>query len=188
VEGLTIFALIAGPVASVLITRWFDRSRAAKDRQLDVFRELMRTRRGTLALSPDHVKALNLVEIEFYGSKFVLDAHRALIGHFAAADSRSLYVSNPEWYEQYRTLLSKLLSEMAALLGYGRIQQLDVFRGGYAPTVWQHIDEQQMALRLGFIDLLNGKRSLPVHVAQEAAMPVSSPSTLQSATVDRVTN
>jgi hypothetical protein len=86
VEGLTIFALIAGPVVAVYVTRWFDRSRAAKERQLDVFRELMRTRRGTLALSPDHVKALNLVEIEFYGSSSVLDAHRALLGHFYAAD------------------------------------------------------------------------------------------------------
>jgi hypothetical protein len=63
VEGLTIFALIVGPVAAVCITRWLDQARVVKDRQLDVFRALMRTRKA--AQSPDHVNALNLVEIDF---------------------------------------------------------------------------------------------------------------------------
>jgi uncharacterized protein DUF6680 len=71
--GLAIvIATFAGPIGAVIVTRLIDRKRAQRDRQLDVFRALMRTRKG--ALQPDHVNALNLVEIEFHKVSTVLAA------------------------------------------------------------------------------------------------------------------
>jgi hypothetical protein len=177
VEGLTIFALIAGPIVAVLITRWFDQSRVIKDRQLDVFRALMRTRKA--ALSPDHVNALNLVEIDFYGSKPVPATYKELIRHF------NNYANSPQWAERHRTLLTKLLSEMAAHLGY-QIPQLEVFEGGYYPTGFAQMEEQQVAMRLGLIELLSGKRTLPVHTGREALTPEQTSSIFQPM-ADRLT-
>jgi hypothetical protein len=45
--GLAIvIATFAGPIGAVIVTRLIDRKRAQRDRQLDVFRALMRTRKG----------------------------------------------------------------------------------------------------------------------------------------------
>jgi hypothetical protein len=85
-EILTIVALVAGPVMSVFITRYLDDTRAYKSRRMDVFRTLMRTRRTVL--SPEHIGALNLVEIEFAKDPSVLTAHKALFTHFGTAHGR----------------------------------------------------------------------------------------------------
>jgi hypothetical protein len=175
--GLAIvFATFAGPVAAVLITRWIDRKRALRDRQLEVFRALMRTRKN--AIQPDHVNALNLVEIEFHNVEPVLAAYRDLMRHINSGG-----VADDQWVNKHRSFLTKLLSAMATELGY-KIEQLDVFEGGYYPSGWGQESEQQLAMRLGLLELLSGKRSLPVHDSKQAAAPQSS----FQAMADRLTN
>jgi len=66
----TIVAVFLGPIFAVLVTPWVDNERLKQNRRMEVFRTLLRTRR--IRLNPDHVGALNLVEIEFYGEKGVL--------------------------------------------------------------------------------------------------------------------
>jgi hypothetical protein len=56
---------------------WIDNKRAEKTRQLEIFRALMQTRRAPLL--PDHVNALNLVEIEFHSVPSVLIAYNDLM-------------------------------------------------------------------------------------------------------------
>jgi len=98
-------------VLAVLVTRWLDNKRRASDRRLDTFRALMASRR--VLLSPDKVRALNLVEIDFYGIKPVEDAYREVMTH----------INTPQpvpagWDDRHRKLLTKLLSEMAKVLSY----------------------------------------------------------------------
>jgi hypothetical protein len=50
-----------------------------------------------------------------------------------------------------------------------------VFEGGCYPSGWGQAEEQQLALRLGLLELLSGKRSLPVHDAKQATTTTSSP-------------
>ena len=178
VLGLAIvFATLTGPILAVLVTRWIDNRRAERDRRLDVFRALMRTRKA--ALQPDHVNALNLVEIEFHKVQPVLVAYRQLMRHFNNVPTPV----NEAWMANHRSLLTRLLSEMANLLGY-KIEQLDVFEGGYYPLGWGQVEEQQVAMRLGLLELLAGKRTLPVHVAQN---PVAPQSSLFQTTAERLT-
>jgi hypothetical protein len=156
-----VFATLLGPILAVIVTRWIDSNRAEKSRQLEIFRALMRTRRAPLL--PDHVNALNLVEIEFHGVSAVLTAYNDLMQFVntpAPADE--------QWPARHRSYLTKLLSAMAKHLGY-KIEQLAVLEGGYYPTGWGTADEQQLALRLGFIELLSGKRSLPTTSAAISA-------------------
>jgi hypothetical protein len=59
-----VIATFFGPVLAVLVTRHVDGKRRVHERRLDIFRNLMASRRTLL--SPDKVRALNLVEIDFY--------------------------------------------------------------------------------------------------------------------------
>jgi hypothetical protein len=124
-----VIATFAGPIFAVFITRYIDNQRRISERRLDIFRSLMATRRALL--SPDKVTALNMVEIDFYGIQSVQDAHREVMAHI------NILPPLPEgWNDRHRSLMTRLLSEMARELGY-KLQQLDVLEGGYYPKVSQ---------------------------------------------------
>jgi hypothetical protein len=59
---------------------------------MDVFRTLMRTRR--MRLNPDHVGALNLVEIEFYRQADVIAAWETYWEHLRRAFASSIRLSS----------------------------------------------------------------------------------------------
>jgi hypothetical protein len=149
-----VIATLVGPVLAVLVTRHVDKLRQVRDRRLEIFRSLMATRRAILA--PDKVRALNLVEIEFYGIKSVEGAHKEVIAHI------NLQRPLPDaWGDRHRVLLTKLLSEMAKVLGY-ELQQLDVLEGGYYPQGFADIELEQQELRRVLIQVLSGNRPLIV--------------------------
>jgi hypothetical protein len=155
VLGLAVvFATLFGPVVAVLITRWIDDSRRLNERRLEVFRLLMSSRRALL--SPERVKALNLVEIEFYGIEPVLNAHKEVMDHINTLAARA-----DRWNDRQRMLMTKLLSEMAKVLNYD-LQQLDVLEGGYYPQAFADIDLENQAMRRVLLEVLSGRRPLTV--------------------------
>jgi hypothetical protein len=155
-----VIATLFGPVLAVLITRYIDAGRQLRERRLKVFRSLMGSRRAPL--SPERVKALNMVEIEFYGIAAVEVAYKDVMNH----------INTPRpvpdaWGERQRTLLTKLLSEMAKVLGYD-LQQLDVLEGGYYPQGFLDIELEQQVARQALIEVLSGRRPLVVSPAAPA--------------------
>jgi hypothetical protein len=163
--GLAIvFATLAGPVLAVLVTRYIDSRSDRKRRQTDVFRALMRSRRSFV--SPEYVAAFNTVEIEFAGVKSVENAQRELLQHINA------HTPQPDWFDRYRRLQTRLLYAIAAHLGY-EMAQLDVLEGGYVPSAWGTNEEQQQAIQQSLRDLLAGKRTLRVEV-----VPPNTPSNI----------
>jgi hypothetical protein len=165
---ISIVAILVGPIAAVWVTRRMDQHRVERDRRMDVFRSLMRTRR--LRLSPDHVSALNLVEIEFYNEADVKAAWKDYFTNLVKfpPDSASERERESHMEEQNR-LLAKLLHAMAKSLKFYNLEQIDIMQGGYTPQGWQDVETQQTTLRLLLIDLFQGKRAMPV-------TPVVSPS------------
>jgi hypothetical protein len=107
-------------------------------------------------LSPDRVKALNLVEIEFYGVRTVEDAHREVMRHINTPDPLPA-----DWDTRQRSLMTKLLSEMAKVLGYD-LQQLDVLEGGYWPRGFADIETEQQQVRRSLLEVLSGRRPLMI--------------------------
>lgn len=177
-EILTLIALVAGPVCAVFITRHLDDQRAFKARRMDVFRTLMRTRRAVL--SQDHIGALNLVEIEFAEDQKVLTAWKALFTHFGTTQPRrdeekiegvtekaEIDKRNEAFgtrlVEERQRLLAKLLHAMAQVLGF-KIEQLEIFEGGYTPQFWANIETEQDIIRKFVVDLAHGRRVLPMGV------------------------
>jgi hypothetical protein len=154
----TIVAVLVGPIAAVWVTRHIDESRLKQTRRMDVFRTLMRTRR--MRLNPDHVGALNLVEIEFYGENPVIESWKGYWTHFR----QSLPV-DPNQQQQFlrdqEGLLTKLLHAIAKTLQFN-IEQLEIFEGGYVPQGWIDDDQSVRIMRALILEILNGRRGLPI--------------------------
>ncbi len=156
-----IFATIAGPILAVLVTRYVDDRRALKSRQLEIFRALMSSRRTIL--SPERVRALNVVEIEFYKNNNVQIAYKAFMSHINTSPSE-----NNKWADRHNSLFTKLLTEVATTLAY-KMQQLDVMEGGYYPQGFFDIELEQQNVRKELLQVLTGRR--PIITAQSAPTP-----------------
>jgi hypothetical protein len=160
-EWVTILALLVGPILAVLVTRYMDDFRAKRERRMLVFRTLMRTRR--MQLSADHVGALNLVEIEFHGEAPIIDAWK---DYFSNLSGPAITVTTPqaevEKFLRIRSnLLTKLLHALAKSLKF-RMEQLDIFEGGYAPSGWFNDETQVREIRTLTLEVLRGLRALPI--------------------------
>ena len=172
-----IIATFTGPIAAVLVTRWVDRLRDREKRRLEVFRQLMRTRK--IPLSADHVGAFNLVEVEFNRVSKVMAARKELLTHFENAYGANktleeLKAAN----EKADSLRTKLLSAMAETLGY-KLEQMEILRGAYSPQAWNVELDEQTAARQGLVDLLSGRRTLPVTIVTRTENRVGEVTTQQ---------
>ena len=184
-EIATIVALFLGPALAVFIARWMEYRRAKYERRMDIFRTLMRTRRTRLL--PDHVSALNLVEIEFRKNRNVIAAWRTYSENLGTEQPRRADESVLENFsdeerrmreERYNTrlmkerekLLATLLHAIALSLNY-KVEALEIFEGGYSPQGWADVEMQQEAIRRYMVDLYLGNRALPVVVYNSTSEP-----------------
>lgn len=156
----TVAAIIIGPIVAVWITRLNDERRDKKRRQYNVLHALMRTR--AFSLHSDHVSALNLVQLEFYGLDDVDTAFRHYMGHLnstvpPATDVQANRTFADERQDRFYTLVQK----MAAHLGL-TFDKADLKRLSYAPQGWQDAEAQQKTLSARIIELLEFRRPLPV--------------------------
>ena len=156
----TIPAIIAGPIIAVMVTRYLDRMRLERDRQMNVFRSLMSTRR--MALTQEHVGALNLVRVEFDGQTKVIEA----LNTYMVTLEEKLPPGAP--VEDHRALndkrdtkLTELLWAISQRLKF-KIQQLEILKGGYVPQGWQDDLERQRALQHYLLQIVSGQRPFPV--------------------------
>ena len=151
-----VLATAAGPIGAVCISLWREARSAARGRQLHVFRTLMATRR--LGISAEHVNALNLVEVDFYGCRKVQEEWKAYKDHLFAGGAE-----DEAWQEKKERLLATLLYQMAKKLHFN-IPALEIFKGGYAPKGWLHLDLRRLAALEYVYDLAQGTRVVPIHI------------------------
>lgn len=118
----TVTALILGPVIAVLITFWYQRRRQKYDAKEKLFLGLMAQRR----INPptfEWANALNVIDVVFADNRAVVEKWHDL---YKIVDQPQINWS--QWGHTY----IELLSEMAKVLGYRRLQQTDIDRF-YAP-------------------------------------------------------
>jgi hypothetical protein len=127
----TIAAILAGPILAVLVTRFVDQARAAKERKLFVFRQLMRTRR--LRLHPDHVGALNMIDVDFHKDKQVMAAFTEYINHLHEGIPADEGDNQDRFFKRREDLLTKLLKEIGSSLNYS-LDRADIDGLGYSPV------------------------------------------------------
>ena len=170
-ERLTVVAIFVGPIFAILIARFLQNNKEKRERKLWVFKTLMVTR-GTHSerSSRDHVRALNLIDIEFSGKKEVLVAWRKY-HHIISHVETPLYtlIYDPD------AALIDLLHSMSEVLGYKfkkeYIRRLSRVPRGYADKIRD--EEQRSNLMLeALTKMLDGKN--PPRIAVVGAEPKSS--------------
>lgn len=144
IDLIMIAAVIIGPIAAVLITRIIDMRWNRKWRKWEVYKMLMRTRGQPT--SPDHVAGLNLVEVEFNDEPEVVKHWKLMMDVLNNPEIKSL---NEELVKKLiadkNRHMTNMLFEMSKSLGQ-KLNQLDIFEGGYTPKLWGDHQAQQKAL------------------------------------------
>lgn len=161
VDGLTIFALIAGPVTAVLITRYWDAKREANRRKWEIFRTLMRNRRERL--NPEFVGALNLLKVEFHREHEVISAWKDLFNHLCQSTT-GIKEQEERRLEDTERLTATLLEKIAKSLGVEK-DSLEIFKSGYSPQGWGDLETEQSLIRRLLFEVLANQSPLPVHIS-----------------------
>jgi len=155
-----ITATALSPLIAVQVTRYLDDRNEVRGRKLLIFKTLMATRAYTLA--PVHVEALNRIDLEFSSKrkqeKDVLDVWQQYLDHLG---NKTMQID--AWAEKRVDLLVDLLHAMAHALGYD-FNKTQIKNGTYAPIAHGRIEEEQEKVRQFTIELLEGKRVLPIYV------------------------
>jgi|SRR6267154_2890262 len=166
-EWITILALLCGPVLAVQAQKWIENIRERKNRRLFVFKRLMATR--GLPVSPAHVEALNMIDLEFAGKdnadEQVRRRWREYLDHLnsLSQDPAMQAMQMPVWTERIGDLLAHLLHDMGKAVGYD-FDTVQIRRGIYTPIAHANLEIETQVLRRLLIEVLLGNRSLPLDV------------------------
>jgi hypothetical protein len=166
-DGLMIGAVILGPILAVQAQKWIEAWKQAKERKLWVFKSLMATR-GT-PVSPRHVEALNVIDLEFSDKKpkekAVLEAWKIYHSHLYDVPrdyADKAYQSKQEvWDAKRKECFVDLLYAMSQALDYS-FDKVQLEKGAYVPQAHGDLETDLFLLRRGILDALYGKRPLPV--------------------------
>ncbi len=159
-DWLMISAVLIGPIVAVRLTRYLDNKKEIRERKLNIFKVLMATRSYTV--SWDHVMTLNKIDLEFDKTnkkeKAVIEAWKEYLDLLGNKE-----ISPDQWVTKRVDLLVELLHKMAQVLDYD-FDKTHIKNSSYSPMVHGEIEEQQKALRKGLIEILEGKKVLPMQI------------------------
>lgn len=167
-DWLTIAAIIVGPLVAVQVQRFLESLRDRKQRRLNIFHTLMATRAARV--SPAHVQALNMIDIEFYGRR-VLGSQVQRAGERAVTNAWRVYSDHlsqqyalaelSRWSDDGSRYFAKVLFELSRALGYD-FDEVQLMRNVYSPIAQGKLEQQEAAIREGVEKLVSGKTALAV--------------------------
>ena len=155
---IAIVAIITGPTSALLIGKYIEERRAKKNRKIKIFQDLMANRASRLSAA--WVQALNGIETEFYGETKVIEAWRVVVDHLYSDDANDAKKVD-QWQAALTDNVNDMLYEMAESLGY-HFSKVTLKRNVYYPRGWGEVELENHAVRKKFLELLDGKRRLPV--------------------------
>jgi hypothetical protein len=170
---VSVFAVLLSPLIAVQVTMWLQKMREARERKLAVFKALMRTRASRLA--PEHVQALNMIDIEFYGkakaSRDVLAAWKAYLNQLNQLSATPTPPSIENWATRRDDLFFELLYAMAKCLEY-EFDKTELRQTSYIPRGYGDIETDLTRIRTGLADIVEGKKALPIWAIPVPPNPV----------------
>lgn len=156
---LTFLAVLAGPTIGVKIARKLEDQRQKQQQRMTILASLVKTSESvTSRMSPEHVYALNLIQIVFHDEENILKPYKKYIDYlnkFAPGEEFNERVAKP--------LLLDLLMALAVKLDYSFDREnLEEFL--YAPKGWDQDGNDQLAIKNLLFGLLRGTESLRILV------------------------
>lgn len=177
-DWIIVFATLLGPILAVQAQKAVEAIRERNDRKIRVFAQLMATRAARL--SPDHVQALSMIDIVFYGGSFlgfrrrtkqeqvVLDAWKEY--HDNLGEGADLPEAQQQaHYSKRDELFLNLVHAMSQDVGFS-FDRVQLKRGAYTPVAHEELEADQRALRKATISALSGIAPLKMEVV---GMPVN---------------
>ena len=163
----TVFATLMGPILAVQAQKWIERRRERNNRKSVVFHQLMATRANRL--SQEHVQALNMIDLAFYGRR-VVGVHRPTKSEIAVTDAWHEYLdhlhpgtADEAWGVRGDELFTNLLNAMAEDVGYS-FDRVQLRKGAYSPNAHGQQEAQLQALRRLICEVLAGDRAIKMDV------------------------
>lgn len=105
---------------------------------------------------------LNRIDLEFDKNnkkeKAVIEAWKAYLDILGDKS-----ITGEQWAVKRVDLLVELLHKMAVVLDYD-FDKTHIKNSSYSPVAHGDIEEEQRAMRKGLIEVLEGKRHLPMHI------------------------
>ncbi len=176
---VTIAAIVYGPIKAVEITRRKDLERDAESRKRQILATLMRTRKMTV--HPDHVSALNQVQLEFFNHPTVIDAYRGYIANLSQTvppPGNDLHNFLTRRNDRFFDLLHAIAVASGVALDRHELDRL-----AYVPIGWQTDQDELRAFRAAVLAVLQGQKPLFIapatlqqtQIQQEAPNPYPPP-------------
>lgn len=167
-DWISISAIIIGPILAVQAQKFLEAVRYKKQRRLNLFHTLMSTR--ATRVSNEHVGALNMIDIEFYGRKifghrFQTPTEKSITNAWKNYNDQLNTPYAPEqlamWADKGDVLFTTLLYKMSNALGYD-FDEVQLKRDCYRPIAHGNLDEEQHKLRTALIEVMEGRKPIPI--------------------------
>jgi hypothetical protein len=155
-----VVAIILGPIIAVAITLWWQNRKEKRDAKLRLFISLM-AQRKTTPPTYEWVQALNLIDVVFAKDRRVVELWHELFQLF----------ENRERTQTQDHKYIELLSEMASVLGFRKLQQTDIDKFYYPQSYVDALLAQNKAQAEWLRVLENTERFSAVPRAQAPDIP-----------------
>jgi len=164
-DWLVIVVILLAPLLAIQTQKYIENSREKKARKMKIFRTLMATRGNPL--SPQHVEALNMIDIEFYKNQKIVDKWELLLENylnFPKDPNDSNFQSRLDsCVTKSNELLTDLLYEMAESLNYS-LDAIYLRRGMDIPKGHADILADQEIIRRSLVNVLLGQAPIPIKI------------------------
>lgn len=165
---LTIFAIIFAPIITLQIQKLIEDYKEKNNRKLLIFKTLMATRANTL--SEEHVRALNMIDIEFYSQSEIRDSWNIYRDHLNSQADRDEY-SQKRWEEKRSDYLADMLYEISKFFNYD-FNKLIIKKGSYIPIAHGILSAEQTIIRKELVEMLAKGKPLKIEVQAKDQVPV----------------
>lgn len=174
-EWLVVGSTLLGPVLAVQAQKWVERARDAANRRTLIFTTLMATRQARLSI--EHVRALNSIDLAFYGHRIlgfvvrgaraqaVVDAWHDYYAHLTLPPERRPQneAEQRDWTGRSDELFTNLLDRLATATNF-KFDRDQLKAGSYSPEAHGTVELEQQAMRRLTLDVLLGNKSLPMEI------------------------
>ena len=161
-DWLMIISVLFSPWIALFIQGWLMKQKEARSSKLTIFKTLMATRHSPLSL--EHIQALNMIDIEFYGNKKYKDVRRAWRNYLdIRSNSQKTEIQQELFNNECEKTLTTLLVNMGEVLGY-EFDEAHIRQSIYKPQGHVTEEQYQMLMRANLVKLFAGELALPMQV------------------------
>lgn len=167
---VTVIAILLAPIIALRVQTKLEIVKEIRQRKLSIFKTLIAT--YATRLSPDHIQALNMINIEFYGIQSVLNSWRLYNQHLTTpipeANDTNLSITEREeaakkWLDNGNELFINMLVAISNEAGFP-FDKPTLFKGVYYPRAQQKIEEENTMLREGLLKIIWNREPLSMDV------------------------